>query len=169
MPQVRRVPHTTRFSLCGGVDEFENALRTTVEERPFRAASHAPKKRASAPAPAAERRKSAAHGASRGLTCEKSAQPRRGDRKVPAPGILGSRAFFCAPTWESFWVAQRRGPQSARVSPTGVEGFSAAFTQPQRLTALAAEVQHPPSRSSHNGNKTQLFPPATASMPLIKP
>ena len=44
-----RVPHTTRLSLCGLVAEFENAVRTTVEERPFRAASRAPKKRASAP------------------------------------------------------------------------------------------------------------------------
>jgi len=70
---------------------------------------------------------------------------------------------------ESFWVAQRRGPQAARVSPTGVERFSAAFIALPPQTALAAEVQHPPSRSSHNGNKAQLFPPATASMPLIKP
>jgi hypothetical protein len=39
-----------------------------------------------------------------------------------------------------FWVAQRRGPQTARFSRAGVERFSAAIQATLPLTALAAEV-----------------------------
>ncbi len=48
-----------------------------------------------------------------------------------------------APARESFWVAQRRGPQQARFWLDGVEGFSAAISERILLGASAPEGSLP--------------------------